>query len=151
MLDVGRALAFAWAMVLAVRARSRVALLALGVVGYLYALEVANGFSARDRGSLSAGYAFMLAFVGPSGMPRGGTLGWPLGSFVIAHPILAKLATAGILVGPWQRLSRQARQLRPELDEARRRDRASLQIMLLVVFDLIVAVMFATLRAWSLE
>jgi hypothetical protein len=149
MLDVGHALAFVWALVLAVRARSTTAVFALVGVFYIFALEVGIGFGARDRGSLSAGYAFMLVFIGPSGMPRGGPSACPLASFVIAHPVLTQLATACVLMGPRQLLSREASQLRPELEEARLLDRAILQLTLLIVIDLLVAVMFSSLQAWT--
>jgi hypothetical protein len=151
MLDVGHALAFVWAVVLAVRARSKAAVLAIVLVIYIFALEVVMGFGARDRGSLSAGYAFMLTFIGPTGMPRGGTSAWPLSSFVIGHPVLAQLATAGVLMGPRQLLARRAAQLRPELEEARLVDRTALQLALLIVIDLLVAVMLSCLGVWMRE
>jgi hypothetical protein len=149
MLDVGHALAFVWGLVLGVRARSGATILALAVVIYIFVLEVVIGFAARDRGDLSAGYAFMLAFIGPTGMPRGGSSPWPLASFIVAHPVLTQLLTAGVLMGPRQVLSQRAAELRPELEEARRLDRASLQLTLLIVIDLIVAVMLSCLYFWT--
>jgi hypothetical protein len=149
MLDVGHALAFVWTLVLAVRARSNAAVLALAVVGYIFVLELVIGFEARDRGDLNAGYAFMLAFIGPTGMPRGGTSAWPLASLVIGYPVLTQLAAAGVLMGPRQLLARRAAELRPEVDEARRLDRAALQLTLLIVIELLVAVMLSCLGVWT--
>jgi hypothetical protein len=151
MLDVGHALAFAWGLVLAVRAHSKAAVLALAVVVYVFLLEVVIGFGARERGNLNAGYAFMLTLIGPTGMPRGGTSAWPLASFVIRHPVLTQLLTAGVLAGPRQLMSRRAAELRPELDEARRLDRAALQLTLLIVIDMLVAVMLTCLQVWTRE
>jgi hypothetical protein len=145
MLDAGHALAFLWGLVLALRARSTTTALVLLLVIYVFVLEVVIGFEARDRGNLSAGYAFMLTLIGPTGMPRGGTSSWPLASPVIGHPIFTQLATALAVMGPRQLLSRRASQLRPELDEARRLDRVVLQLTLLIVIDLLVAVMLACL------
>jgi hypothetical protein len=149
MFDAGRAVAFFWAVVLAVRVRSVTALVALGVAGYLYAVGISNGWAARDRGALSAGYAFMLAFVGPSGMPRAGASALPLGSFIINRPILAQLTTAAILVLPQRLLARRAAGLRPELELARALDRAALQLTLLIVFDLVLATALETLALIS--
>lgn len=151
MLDVGHAVAFVWGLVLAVHARSKAAVFALLFVIYVFALELVIGFEARDRGNLSAGYAFMLAFIGPTGMPRGGSSAGPLASLVIGHPILTQLVTAGVLMGPRQLLARRAAELRPELDEARRLDRAALQLALLIVIDLLVAVMLSCLYVWTRE
>jgi hypothetical protein len=151
MLDAGHALALVWGLVLAVRARSRAAVLSLALVIYIFVLEVVIGFGARDRGSLSAGYAFMLTFIGPTGMPRGGASAWPLSSFVIGHPVLTQLATAAVLMGPCQLLARRVAELRPELDEARVLDRVALQLTLLIVIDLLVAVMLSCLYAWTRE
>jgi hypothetical protein len=151
MLDVGHALAFVWGLVLAVRARSMPSVVALLFVVDVFALEVVIGFEARDRGNLSAAYAFMLAFVGPTGMPRGGTSAWPLASLVIARPVLTQLVTASMLLGPRQLLARRASQLRPELEEARLLDRTGLQLTLLIVLDLLVAVMLSCLQVWTRE
>jgi hypothetical protein len=54
-------------------------------------------------------------------------------------------------MGPRQFLSRAAAELRPELDEARRLDRAALQLTLLIVVDLLVAVMLSCLFVWTRE
>jgi hypothetical protein len=151
MLDIGHALAFVWGLVLAVRARSRLAVLAVLFVVYIFALEVVIGFGAKDRGSLNAAYAFMLTFIGPTGMPRGGSSAWPLSSLVVGHPVLTQLVTAGVLAGPRQLLAGRAAQLRPELEEARLFDRAALQLTLLIVIDLLVAVMLMCLQVWTRE
>jgi hypothetical protein len=82
-------------------------------------------------------------------MPRGGTSAWPLASVVIEHPILTQLLTASVLAAPRQLVARGASRLRPELEEARRLDRAALQLTLLIVIDLLVAMMLACLHVWT--
>jgi hypothetical protein len=116
-----------------------VAVLALLVVGYVYYLEIVTGFGAREHGPMHVAYAFVLAFLGPSGLPRSGIF-FPLSHLVAAHPIVTRLATATILVGPRALLVRQSAPLRPESERARRLDRASLQLTLVIVLDLIVTV-----------
>ena len=138
MLDFGRILALLFALLFSVRARSAVAVVAVLVVGYVYYLEIATGFGARDRGSMPPQYAFVLAFLGPSGLPRsGGSLS--LSRMVAASPIVTQVCTATILAIPRTLLVRQSAPLRPESDEARRFDRASLQLTLVIVLDLIIA------------
>jgi hypothetical protein len=69
-LDLGRTLALMFALVYSIRARSAGAVLLVLVVGYVYGLEIATGFGARDHGPMHEAYAFVLALVGPSGLPR---------------------------------------------------------------------------------
>lgn len=139
MLDLGRTLALLFALIFSIRARSVVAVLALLVVGYVYDLEILTGFGARDHGPMHVAYAFVLAFLGPSGLPRSGTF-LPLSHLVASQPIVAQLGTAAILAIPRALLVRQSAPLRPESESARRFDRASLQLTLVIVLDLFVAV-----------
>ncbi len=139
MLDLGRTLALLFALLFSIRARSAVAVLALLVVGYVYSLELVTGFGAREHGPMHVAYAFVLAFLGPSGLPRSGSF-LPLSHLVAADPIVTQLATATILAVPRALLVQQSAPLRPESESARRLDRASLQLTLLIVLDLFVAV-----------
>src|SRR5439155_11523328 len=118
------------------RARARVGLMAVLVVAYVYALEMASGFGARGRGPMSLWYAFTLAFLGPSGLPRGLAAGWPLAGFVMRYPVGTRLVTAACVAVPWRMLSRRSASLRPESEEAYRIDRAALQLLLVLIFDL---------------
>jgi hypothetical protein len=116
-----------------------VAVLAVLVVGYVYYLEMVTGFGARDHGPMHEAYAFVLVFLGPSGLPRIGTF-LPLSHLVSAQPIVAQLGTAATLAIPRTLLIRQSAPLRPESESARRFDRASLQLTLVIVLDLFIAV-----------
>jgi hypothetical protein len=138
-LDVGRTLALLFALLFSIRARSVVAVLAVLVVGYVYYLEIVTGFGARDHGSMYVAYAFVLAFLGPSGLPRSGTF-LPLSNLIAADPIVTQLSTATILAVPRALLVRRSAPLRPESESARRLDRASLQLTLMIVLDLFIAV-----------
>jgi hypothetical protein len=141
MLDAGRVLALIVAVVWSIRARSRLGLLAALAVGYVYVLEMASGFGARDRGPMSIWYAFTLAFWGPSGLPRGLLAGWPLAGFVMLHPLGTQLLTAACAAVPWRVLARRSSALRPESAEAYRLDRAALQFVLVFVLDVILCLL----------
>ncbi len=78
MLDIGRAVALGWALLVAVRARAGLAGLAVLAVTYLYALEVASGITVRDHGPFAPMVVMLLIFIGPSGMPRGPLPALPL-------------------------------------------------------------------------
>jgi hypothetical protein len=147
-LDLGRTLALLFALLFSARARSGIAVLAVLVVGYVYYVEIVTGFGARDHGTMHVAYAFVLAFLGPSGLPRSGAL-LPLSHWIAAQPIVTQLATATILAVPRALLLRQSSPLRPESESARRFDRASLQLTLVIVLDLFVAVCDA--MVWSLS
>jgi hypothetical protein len=148
MLDLGRTLALMLALLFSIRARSAVAIVAVLIVGYVYGLEIATGFAARDRGPMPPQYGFVLAFLGPSALPRTGSF-LPLSNMVAASPIVTQLCTATILAIPRALLVRQSAPLRPETDDARRFDRASLQLTLVIVLDLIVAVFDGMVRLLS--
>lgn len=120
------------------------------VVGYVDYLEIVTGFVARDRGPLHVAYAFVLVFLGPSGLPRSGS-SLPLSNLVAAQPIAAQLSTAATLAIPRALLVRQSAPLRPESESARRFDRASLQLTLVIVFDLFIAVCDAMVWLLSRE
>jgi hypothetical protein len=138
-LDLGRTVALLFALLFSIRARSVVAVLALLAVGYVYYVEIVTGFGAREHGPMHVAYAFVLAFLGPSGLPRSGTF-LPLSHLVAAQPVVTQLATATILSFPRAILIRQSAPLRPESERARRLDRARLQLTLVIVLDLFVAV-----------
>jgi hypothetical protein len=147
-LDLGRTVALSFALLFSIRTRSAVAVLLVLVVGYLYYLEIVTGFTARDAGPMHEAYAFVLVFLGPSGLPRTGNF-LPLSHLVAAQPIVAQLCTAATLAIPRALLVRQSAPLRPESEDARRFDRASLQLTLVIVFDLFIAVCDGTV--WLLS
>jgi len=68
---------------------------------------------------------------------------------VSAWPIVTQLCTATILAVPRALLVRQSAPLRPESDRARFLDRASLQLTLVIVLDLIVAVFDGMVQSLS--
>jgi hypothetical protein len=135
MFDVGRAVAVLVALVWSVRAGSRGGVVATLLIAYCYALEMASGLLAHAPAA--AGYAFALVFIGPSSLPRGLALGWPLAGFVMRHPLAMQLVTAGCAALPWRMLERRSAKLYPESDEAVRVDRAAVQLVLVMTFDLI--------------
>jgi hypothetical protein len=147
-LDLGRTVALMFALLFSIRARSAVAVLLALVVGYVYYLEIGTGFGARDHAPMPLQYGFVLAFLGPSGLPRTGSF-LPLSNMVAASPIVTQLCTATILAIPRALLVRQSAPLRPETDDARRFDRASLQLTLVIVLDLIVGVLDGMVRLLS--
>jgi hypothetical protein len=149
-LDLGRTVALLFALLFSIRARSAIAVLSVLVVGYVYYLEISTGFMARDRGPMHEAYAFVLVFLGPSGLPRTGTF-LPLSHPVAAQPIVAQLGTAATLAIPRTLLMRQSAPLRPETESARRLDGASLQLTLVIVLDLFVAVCDGMVQLLSRE
>lgn len=147
MFDVGRVLALVVALVWCARARTRLGAAVVLLVAYVYALEVAGGIAARGSQPAHAGYAFVLVFLGPSSLPRALIDGLPLADVVMRHPIAVHLATAACLAGPWWALERRSAPLYPESDEAHRVDRAAVQLVLVIVFELLLAVSGASLAA----
>jgi hypothetical protein len=145
--DVARGLALIAASVAAVRARSVIAAVGALSVGYVYLLQIVEGFTARSRGALALPHAFTLLLLGPSALPRAAQNGWPLSGWVAAQPMASQLATAAISGVSARMLSWRSAHLRPETESARRLDSASLRLTLLMCIDLILATMWLLVGA----
>ncbi len=139
MVDVGRAIAILVGLVFCVRARGWFAVTVVLCVAYVCALEIAGGILSRGTTEAHAGFAFVLVFLGPSGLPRALVRGFPLAEAIARHPIAVNVGTAACVAVPWWGLERRSAPLYPESDEAHRVDRAAVQLVLLIVLDLILA------------
>jgi hypothetical protein len=134
--DVARLLALAWALTVAVRARTWLAVGALLVVAYAFALEVASGFTIRDEGPQEPIVAMLLALIGPSAMPRGHLPAWlPLAAPVVRWPALVNAFAAVMLLVPARRLAAQIARLPQFSPDTKRADRVAVALYLVAVFE----------------
>ena len=88
MFDLGRAVALAWALVAAFRARAWAEAALLGATTYAIVLEIFSGMTVQSLGPIHPMYAMLLVFMGPSAMPRGPLPPLPFASAVIHSPAL---------------------------------------------------------------
>lgn len=94
MFDIVRIIAMVWAGYASIKARSGLALMALGLAAYVLGLEVASGITVRNEGPMVPVFALLLVFLGPSGMPRGHLPALPLASAIVRLPTLVHGAAA---------------------------------------------------------
>jgi hypothetical protein len=137
--DAGRAVAIAWALFVACRARTPLAATMVAVTAYLYGLEIAAGFTIRDQGPMDPILACLLVAIGPSGMPPGPLGSLPLAAVAVRWPALLHLLAALLLVIPFALLHRRCARLWPESKEARRLGSAALALLIAAVLEAIEA------------
>jgi hypothetical protein len=87
-LDVGRAAVFAWAFLVAYRARAWREAAWLALLAYVFLLELASGFTFQRQGTVVPAAVNLVVLLGPSGMPRGDLPPLPLASLVVQWPAL---------------------------------------------------------------
>ncbi len=136
MFDAARTIALVWVLIVAYRARMWGAVVAALAVAYFLALEVASGITVRDQGPMMPAVSLVLAFIGPSVLPRG-----PLPSVLFARAAVEWPATVdgitclALAVVSW-RASRRVTEL-PACEEhlIRRGSSVVLALMLSAVFQ----------------
>jgi hypothetical protein len=135
MFDVGRVLAIGWALLVACRARAWLEAVILGVVAYLFALEVVSGITIRAEGPQEPIVVMLLAIIGPTAMPRGHLPPLPLASFVVHWPALVNVVAAAALILPARRLISRIDDLPHFSPETGRLGRVALALFLVAVFE----------------
>lgn len=140
MLDVARAVGLVWAAFMAWRARGWREGLVLAAFAYVFALEVASGFTVRDEGPLMPLVALVIVFLGPSAMPRGHLPALPLAWAVVRWPATLSAARAGLLALASSRTTARARALPEHADGTPRVHRLAVALFFLVVLDVMSAV-----------
>jgi hypothetical protein len=144
--DVVRAAALVWAIVAATRVRARWEWALLALVGYVFALELVSGFTIRGQGPLVPMLALLLAFLGPSSMPRGALPAIPLAGAVVHWPALVGAASASALALASSIVTRRARACPEHSDLHPRTHALALALTLLAALDAILVV--ARLLPW---
>ena len=107
----------------------------LGIVAYLFALEVASGITIRAEGPQEPIVIMLLAIIGPTAMPRGHLPPLPLASFVVRWPALVNGAAAAALILPARRLISRIDDLPQFSPETRRLGQVALALFLVAVFE----------------
>jgi hypothetical protein len=139
-LDVARAVGLVWAVAAAWRARGWREGLVLAAFAYVFALEVASGFTVRDEGPLMPLMAVILVFLGPSAMPRGHLPALPLAWAVVGWPTVLSAARAGLLALASSRTTARARALPEHADATPRVHGLAVALFFLAVLDVMSAV-----------
>jgi hypothetical protein len=135
MVDFGRAVAVLLALVYSIRARSRAGVVASLLIAYCDGLESRQRARRQHQGG--AWVRVRVVLIGPSSLPRSLVAGWPLADLVRRHPLGMQLITAACAAVPWRMLERQSSGLPPDSEAACRVDRARVQLVLVITFDLI--------------
>ena len=135
MFDFGRVLAIGWALFVVCRARAWLEAVILGVVAYLFALEVASGITLRAEGPQEPIVVVLPAIIGPTAMPRGHLSPLPLGAFVVQWPALVNVAAAAALILPARRLISRIDDLPQFSPETRRLGQVALALFLVAVLE----------------
>ena len=150
MLDLARIVALLAAAHGCARARYRAGFLAVTCIAAFYALTMITPIASRTAPA-EEGYAFVLAFWGPSGMPM------PLGSSLVPRvlarfPMIAPFITGTIAWITARRAFGRAKPMRPELEAARAWDRAGMRFLFVAILDgilFVIGVMAAQLLGAS--
>jgi hypothetical protein len=133
--DVARAIAIVWALVVVFRARARVDAIVILAVAYLFALEVASGFTVRREGVQEPMMALVLALVGPSAIPRGALPGLLGASLVVRWPATVNVAACAVLIARDRILSARIDTLPAFSNETRNLDRVGRVLVLIAAFE----------------
>jgi hypothetical protein len=135
MFDAGRTLAFAWALFCVLRVRAWLAVAALALAAYVFALAIASGFTVRADGPMSPVMAPLLAILGPTSLPRGALPPWPLAAVVVHAPVAGDLAMGVALLAVARRMIARAYHLPQFSERTHQISRAALAIVLVAVFE----------------
>jgi hypothetical protein len=139
MFDVGRLAALVVAAMACVRVRYRVGAVAVLLVAFMDAVSMATPLVLRADAPPNAGYAFVLVYWGPSGMPTPHTSIW-LFDVIGAHPLTRMVVTAASAFIAATLAFRQSAPLRPEHETARAWDRVGLRFVLVGIFEAMLVV-----------
>ena len=150
MLDLARIVALLVAAHGCVRTRYRAGFLAVACIAFFYALTMIAPIASRTAPA-EEGYAFVLAFWGPSGMPM------PLGlslvpSLFARFPMIGPFITGAIAWLTARHAFRRAKPMRPESEGARAWDRAGMRFLFVAILDgilFVIGVMAAQLLGAS--
>jgi hypothetical protein len=131
---------FVRVLVASTRRRSGVGLLVGASAWLLWALLLAAGWI--GRGADAQGAVMTMIFVGPSAVP-GATSRVPASAILAAHPVAAKVALGGVLLGGFAAAWRSARALSPLSDESSARKKLGLAFLMPALLVLAQAVCLA--------
>jgi hypothetical protein len=139
MFDVGRLAALVAAALACVRVRYKFGTLVILLVALVDVVSMATPLVLRAHAPANAGYAFVLVYWGPSGMPTPQTSTWLL-DVIGAHPIVRVVVTAALSFLAAAIAFRQSAPLRPEHEPARVWDRVGLRFVLVGIFEAMLVV-----------
>jgi hypothetical protein len=118
-LDVVRAAVLAWALLVACRARAWQQAWLLGLVFYVFALEVAGAFTFERQAALTPSTVNLVILLGPSGMPRGDLPPLPFAGLVVQWPAFTNAIVALLVTSHRRRLVARIGQLGQPAEGAR--------------------------------
>lgn len=150
MFDVGRLAALFVAAIACVRVRYRFGALVVLLVGLVDVASMVTPLVLRADTPANAGYAFVLVYWGPSGMPTPHTSTWLL-DIIGAHPIARVVVTAVSAAVAAVVAFRQSAPLRPEHEPARAWDRVGLRFVLVGIFEAMLVVITLLVGRLSAE